>query len=264
MRSRLPTHRGRCRFDLPRATRSRAHRGSAPIVAALATLLLLALGTPAARAQSPLYVGDEVFIVLHSCPGTQYRWLARLTPGTELIAGGGEDASDDETCGEQPGDDWQQVTTTRGTTGWVRSEFLSSAKPAQARLPELEQRIRTLTARSESLQGELAEVRASSAELGQAADSASTELARTQEELAQLKAISGRSVQLDRENRELVQEVETLRTEVDMLQADNQRLQENLRSSAFIDGALAVLLGVLITLVVPRLWPKRRRSSSWA
>ena len=31
-----------------------------------------------------------------------------------------------------------------------------------------------------------------------------------------------------------------------------------------MNGAMAVLLGVIITLVVPRLWPKRRRSSSWA
>ena len=34
--------------------------------------------------------------------------------------------------------------------------------------------------------------------------------------------------------------------------------------NATADGAFAVALGVFIALVVPRLWPKRRSSSSWA
>jgi SH3 domain protein len=61
-----------------------------------------------------------------------------------------------------------------------------------------------------------------------------------------------------------VEETENLRGKVDMLEAENNRLKDSLQSEAFIDGALAVLLGVIITLVVPRLWPKRRKSSSWA
>jgi SH3 domain protein len=96
------------------------------------------------------------------------------------------------------------------------------------------------------------------------AESTQAELQATAEELAQLKKVSGRAIELDSENRRLVEQVETLRSEVDMLQADNQRLGDKLRSGAFLDGALAVLLGVIITLVVPRLWPRKRRSSSWA
>ena len=61
-----------------------------------------------------------------------------------------------------------------------------------------------------------------------------------------------------------MEETENLRSEVEMLEAENQRLQDKLKSEDFINGALAVLMGVVITLVVPRLWPKRRRSSSWA
>ena len=84
------------------------------------------------------------------------------------------------------------------------------------------------------------------------------------EELNQLKQVSGKAVQLDTDNRRLVEESENLRSEADMLKSENQRLQDKLDSEAFIDGALAVFLGVIITLVVPRLWPKRRKSSSWA
>ena len=82
--------------------------------------------------------------------------------------------------------------------------------------------------------------------------------------MANLKQISGKAVQLDTDNRRLVEESENLRSEVDMLEAENMRLQDKLKSEDFINGALAVLMGVFITLVVPRLWPKRRKSSSWA
>ena len=84
------------------------------------------------------------------------------------------------------------------------------------------------------------------------------------DELAQLKQVSGNAQQLDEDNRRLVVDAEQLRSQLHMLQAENQRLQDKAESEEFINGALAVLLGVIITLVVPRLWPKPRRSSSWA
>ena len=66
------------------------------------------------------------------------------------------------------------------------------------------------------------------------------------------------------DNRRLVEESENLRSEVEMLEAENQRLHDKLESEDFLNGALAVLLGVIIALVAPRLQPKRRKSSSWA
>jgi SH3 domain protein len=83
-------------------------------------------------------------------------------------------------------------------------------------------------------------------------------------ELAQLKQLSGKAQQLDEDNRRLVVDSEQLRSQVDMLEAEGQRMRDKVESEEFINGALAVLLGVIITLVVPRLWPKPRRSSSWA
>ena len=61
----------------------------------------------------------------------------------------------------------------------------------------------------------------------------------------------------------LAQETEVLKSRIEVLQADNQRLQSSAESDAFFNGALAVLLGVIITLLVPRLRPKRKSSSSW-
>ena len=90
------------------------------------------------------------------------------------------------------------------------------------------------------------------------------QLASITDELTQLKQISSKALQLDADNRRLVVDSEQLRSQQDMLEAENQRLHDKVDSEDFLNGALAVLLGVIITLVVPRLWPKRRKSSSWA
>ena len=42
-----------------------------------------------------------------------------------------------------------------------------------------------------------------------------------------------------------------------MLHAENRRLLDKVDSEDFMNGALAVLLGVIIALVAPRLVPKR-------
>ena len=215
-------------------------------------LLPLCFAMPV-QAQDVRYVSDKVFIVLHRGPGTEYRWVAKLTPGTRLTV---SKTSDD--------DKWAQVTTDRGTSGWVSTEFLSAQAPAQVKLPAAEARAQKLSASNAELNRELKALQTEKVELLNKINSSDSELGNVSQELANLKQISGKAVQLDTDNRRLVEESENLRSELEMLKAENQRLQDKLKSEDFINGALAVLLGVIITLVVPRLWPKRRKSSSWA
>lgn len=219
----------------------------------LALLLLLALpATQALYAQSTTYVGDNVFVVLHRGPGAEYRWAAKLNPGTQLRAGRRSDDGD-----------WTEVTTTRGTTGWVRSEYLTTEAPAQVKLPAALARAEQLSTRNAELTEELETVQQERVELLNRLNSTEGNLGSVADELNKLKQISGKAVQLDQDNRRLVEESENLRSEVEMLKAENQRLEDKLSSEDFINGALAVLLGVIITLVVPRLWPKRRKNASW-
>ena len=208
----------------------------------------------AVQARDIRYVSDKQYIPLRSGAGNEYRIVHRGIPsGTKL-----------EVARVSSDGVWAEITTERGTTGWIRSQYLMKDLPAQnkvdaavARAEQLAERNAALTAQLEQLQGERGELLDKVTETD-------TQLGSVSEELAQLKQISGKAVQLDVDNRRLVVETETLRSEVEMLESENQRLQDKLRSEDFMNGAMAVLLGVIITLVVPRLWPKRRRSSSWA
>jgi len=216
--------------------------------------LLLALLSTAASAQDVRYISDKQFIPVRSGAGSDYRITNRGIPsGTRLTV-----------KQTSPDGEWAQITTDGGTAGWVRAQYLMTEMPAANALSAAQARLKVLTDSNQALQAELAALKSDQVELLNNASSTDSSLRSVTEELAQLKQISGNAVQLDADNRRLVEETENLRAKVDMLDAENSRLNDNLSSEAFMDGALAVLLGVIITLVVPRLWPKRRKSSSWA
>lgn len=215
--------------------------------------ILLMASSSALMAQETRYISDDVFVVLHAGPGSNYRWLGKLIPGTELVE---QRRSTDG--------NWAEVMTPRGTEGWVQAEYLAVEPPAQVRLPAVVRQLEEAQQESAALRSRLAEIQTSQQSLSVQLEERSAELQSVTEELAQLRQVSGSAIETAENNRRLVEESATMRTTLDTLEADNQRLQDRVRSSAFFDGALAVLLGVIITLVVPRLWPKRKNSSSWA
>ena len=223
-------------------------RSTLPLI--LLTLMLSSVG----HAQDVRYVSDKQFIPLRSGAGSDYRIIHRGIPsGTRLTVARTSDNGE-----------WAEITTQRGTTGWIRTQYLMADMPAQNKLDAAQAQAAEAVQRSEALAVEVETLQAERAELLAQIDSSGSQLGSVSEELAQLKQISGNAVQLDTDNRRLVEESENLRSEVEMLEAENQRLLDKLQSEDFLNGALAVLLGVMITLVVPRLWPKRRKSSSWA
>jgi SH3 domain protein len=220
----------------------------------LSLLAILALSTSAANAQDVRYVSDAQYIPLRSGPGSEYRVTHRGIPsGTRLVIGR---RSDDGLFAE--------ITTEKGTTGWIRTQYLMDSIPAQVKLDKAQQRVATLESQNANLASESSTLKTERVDVLNQIQSTDGQLDKVTTELADLKKISSNAVQLDTDNRRLIVESETLKSDLEMIRAENQRLTDRLAGDAFINGALAVLLGVIITLAVPRLWPKRRRNSDWA
>lgn len=220
----------------------------------LSLLAILALSASTAYAQDVRYVSDVQYIPLRSGPGGEYRITHRGIPsGTRLVIGR---RSDDGLFAE--------ITTEKGTKGWIRTQYLMDSVPAQVKLDKAEQRVAALESKNANLASETSTLKTERVDVLNQIQSTDGQLDKASRELAELKKISGNAVQLDTDNRRLIVESETLKSDLEMVRAENQRLTDRLASDAFINGALAVLLGVMITLAVPRLWPKRRRNSDWA
>ncbi|MDG1943668.1 MAG: TIGR04211 family SH3 domain-containing protein [Halioglobus sp.] len=217
-------------------------------------LLLSFICCAASFAQDIRYVSDKQYVPLRTGAGNEYRIVHKgIVSGTRLTVGR---TSEDK--------QWSEITTDGGTSGWIRTQYLMSAVPAQLKLTELSKQAEKSMTESTDLNSELEILRAQQAELLEKLTTGGSDFDAVSQELAQLKKISGKSVQLDADNRRLVVQTENLRSEAEMLESENYRLQEKLDSEDFFNGAMAVLLGVIIALVAPRLVPKRRKSSSWA
>jgi SH3 domain protein len=216
--------------------------------------LLTALVALPSAAQDTRYVRDTLYVQVRSGAGDEHDVVHRgLASGTPVQAG--ERSADGE---------WMAVTLEDGTRGWMPERFLMEEPPASVQLAEAQQQVAQLESENKRLADEVAEMHALWGNLPREGADGEETLRAVMEELAQLRQISGKSLQLDADNRRLAEEAEKLRSQVDVLAAENLRLQDSLRTNTFMDGSLAVLLGVIITLVVPRLWPKRRRYDGWA
>lgn len=219
----------------------------------LPLLLLSLLYSTASVAQDIRYVSDKQYVPLRSGASNEYRIVHRGIPsGTRLTVA--RTSNDGE---------WAEVTTDSGLTGWIRSQYLMSEIPAQRRLSAATQQIAESGEESADMTTQIQELETEREDLLIMITTSDAELDQVRQELHQLKKISGKAVQLDTVNRQLVEETENLRSKAEMLQAENQRLTGKLENEDFMNGAMAVLLGVIIALVAPRLVPKRRKTSSW-
>ncbi len=221
---------------------------------ALSLTLLTLLFSTAIHAADTRYVSDKQYIPLRSGPGGEYRIIHRGLPsGTRL-----------EVIRTSDKGEFAEIKTDKGTSGWIRSQYLMTELPAQNRLNAAQAKAESLDEKNKVLKVELEALSSERVDLLNHVNSTEGNLTTTAAELARLKQLSGNALQLDANNRRLVLEAEELRSEGEMLTAENQRLQDNLDSEAFMNGAFAVVLGVIVALVVPRLRPKRRNNSGWA
>ena len=215
---------------------------------------LLILLAASATAQDIRYITDTLYVPVRSGQGTAFRIVHRGLPsGTRVTIG----EVNDETG-------YTYITTDRGTEGWVLSRYLMEEEPAADRLADLQGRYEAILGDEDSLRAQLVEAQETEAASAAEIERLKSVVASTQGDLTEMRRISGNALTLDTNNRRLIEEAQVMQTRIEVLEADNQRLKDSADSSAFMNGALAVLLGVIIALVVPRLRPARKPSSSWA
>jgi SH3 domain protein len=82
-------------------------------------------------------------------------------------------------------------------------------------------------------------------------------------ELTRIKDIAANSINLERRNGELLEENQKIRNELEVLTAENERMETGKESDFMLLSAGLVLGGVLLALLIPMLKPTRK-SDNWA
>lgn len=210
------------------------------------TLLLSSALIMSVQAQEQRYVDDTRAVPLRESAGAEQKTVHDGVPtGTPVIV-----VQDQRDTG------WTLVRTRDGIEGWIPSRYLKREPGARYQVVNA---LRTLGQPDDGSVTLSAAIEQSRKEL------ADTVAARDalQAELAELKQVSSNATQLDASNRELSEQVHVLKNRIGVLEADNQRLRDDSWQKWFINGVWATGVGGLLTLLLPRLIPQRKRRSEW-
>jgi SH3 domain protein len=217
-------------------------------------LALTVLYLPAGNAQDTQYISDMVLVPVRSGAGSDYRIVNRGLPsGTALLI-----------YGQSDNGEWTEVETRGGTRGWIPTQYLQREPPAGLLINDMRLELEQVRGERDRVVSQLNQ---SSSEVNEADEtivSLNTRLESTEAELTEVKRVSAAALDLDLMNQQLVAELESERSDADLLRLENVRLRERIANNQIMDGALAVLLGVILAVVAPRLWPKKKRPDGWS
>ena len=203
-------------------------------------------------AEDTRYISDVFYVPLHSGNSTKHRIIHRgLKTGTRLTL-----LETDNEAG------FSRVTTSKGTEGWIQNQFLSATPIARIRLAEAQNKLQQLNTKFIGLEKNNSETQQSNSERQKQVALLSRQNQQLNKELASIKKISANAINLDTNNRELLKKNEMLKIEIAELQANNSRLSDKSDQEWFFRGALAVLMGVFLAILLPKLKPKTR-SKEW-
>ena len=208
----------------------------------LTTILFLFAVNVAAETR---YVDDLLKITIRSGQGTTHKILRSLESGTplEILEDAGQ---------------YTLVRTRDGLEGWVLSQYLTKTPIARDRLVRAEKRLSRLQAEKEQLEKSLAELRLEKGTAEKVQQNLTEETAKLTDELEHLRSVADRPIELDTQNRELKQQVQTLQHDIDQLKTENAHLEDRTQRDWFITGAGVLLGGIFLGLILPMLRRKKK------
>ena len=213
-----------------------------------------AAAMPMAYGQDTRYVSDRVLVPVRSGAGSDFRIVnSGLPSGTALMV-----------FGESEDGKWAEIETRAGTRGWMPSQFLQAEPPASLLMNELKLEVEQLRSERDRVVSQLNQRSSAADEADDTILTLRSQLEATTNELTEVKRVSAAALDLDALNQQLVAEVESERSDADLLRLENVRLRERIANNQILDGALAVLLGVILAMVTPRLWPSKKRQDGWS
>lgn len=200
--------------------------------------ILLVLACTGSLADETRYVRDSLTVVLRAEPQGDAQTVSSLPSGTAVTLL--------ETRGAMA-----RVRTGDGKEGWLADRYLLDEPIARDRLKEANaeiERLRKLNNSSES---------------GRMLAALEAENSSLRSQLAEAETAVQQSGSLEQSNLELSEQNSALRQETEAARAELAQLAQSRDMEYFRNGALAVGAGALLTILIPWLRPKRRRSE-WA
>lgn len=196
------------------------------------------------------YVTDQYDFNLRSGESTRYKILRQLPSGTPLTI---------ISVNKESG--YARVRTDEGLTGYILLNYLQNEPAARSELKAMRDKLAALQQEPDKLAAQLSALQNEYGALTANAETIKRDKQDLEAELAEIRHAATNALQIDRERRELQQQVSTLLLQVDQLEHRNLELSNKTRQQWFMIGAAVVAGGILIGLILPSLRLRRRRSA---
>lgn len=203
-----------------------------------------------------LYITDDLSTALRSGAGTRFRIIAFLKSGTPLQA----KPQDNRDTSTEP---WTRVATMNGTVGWINSSHLSIETPAKQQVVELQDQMDALTATLQQTDNSSTQTTHKISQLTSERNTLTQQLINTQADYQHLQSISKNAIQIDEDNKRLTQELALIKVRLEDLSIENGQLKESEYIDGITHGVFALIIGCLLTLILPRLTSVKKRSNGW-
>jgi SH3 domain protein len=200
-----------------------------------------------------MYIDDTLLVPIRSGESTSYRIVHKgISSGTKV-----------EILEHNKESGYSKILTPGGIEGYLPTRYLVSEPIAKIKLEQANKSLNNLKQDHEKLQLAFNELKSEHQSLSKNYKETEQSLDKNVQELSHIRSVSENALNLDQRNRELREDNEKLRNELELLQTDNSRLKDKTESNMMLAGGGLVLLGVILALLVPMIKPSKK-NDSWA
>ena len=200
-----------------------------------------------------VYIRDMVYVPLRGGESTKHRIIHRgISSGTPL-----ERLQVNEETG------YTRVRTADGLEGWLQTQYLVDEPIARTQLDEMKAKVRSLETRHQQTLLSLREIREAKEALTRKQENLTDQNARLLKELTTITTLSGNVIAIDQQNKQLGEERDVLRQQIDDLNELTDTLSNDRAQQWFLRGVGAVLIGLLLGFWVARRIYHKRYNGGW-
>jgi len=213
----------------------------------ITALIVIGLCTTALSVSAAVYVSDKLDAPLRIGPGTEFRIVGMLRSGQAV-----------EVITEKQG--WSNVRTTResgGKEGWILTRYLMSREPWERRVKSLEAENAKLRETVNPVQGELQEVKARNVEVEKELKKTTEALRTVKNDYEKLKNEAAGFLDLKKHFDTTKADLARVQEDLAKVTEENMQLRSSHRHRWFLAGALVLLFGLIIGLIMGRREKKR-------
>jgi len=199
------------------------------------------------------YASDQIEVLLRTGPSHQHAIVRMLKSGVVV-----EVLEHDKSKG------YSKVRSKGGAEGWVLSRHLMAEPSARELLENLSLLVSGAESKVDSPGAQASLIRLEFETLTKQVATLEKDNQFFQDELANIRQTAANAIALESQHQEMLQQTSVMSTKLAQLEQENATLSSHIQRDWFYAGAIVLVVGLLLGLLIPRIqWRKRSRFSDF-